>query len=249
MANKYSSILRTVRARNVYEGVIAPPADLTIVSGDWVQQVLQDRANIQSVQSNFILRRLGIFSNFADGLVFKNANERINVRIFAQAYTRTLLTGTLQTTVGSKAVTGVGTSFTTEVFTQDILAIPASGDQYSYHIVDGDPADDFNLNLTDYAEYNAITPAYKLISQPSFVQFNYRHISELNYMYEIDEFFSPLQFATPALTDIVILAAINQSSLNFSASDIDFLTKSISTDFVDDVVHFDVVAELEFTRQ
>jgi hypothetical protein len=249
MANKYASVLRSFRARNLCEVAIAPPADLTILSSDWLPQILNKRQNLLHIQSNFTIKRLGIFCNFADGFVFKNAWERLNVTIHTHAYARAVVTGaTIDLVTGVKAATGAG--FTGNLFDDNVIMVPYAGDQYQYFILDGDPADDNNLDLTDYPEADTLSaPVYLLTSLPSYETFDFTRISELNYMYEADEFITPVGFAGPTMTDLVMRVSVNQGSLAYGASDIEFLTKSISTEYEEDVAHFDLVGDVEYTAQ
>ena len=245
--NQYSSVCRTMRARNVFEGAISPPADLTIASADWLPQILNKRGNLMNINGNFVIRRLGVFANFADGFVFANAAERLNLFLSSQAYTRTVIGGgDLSMTLGSKAVTGTG--FAGNIFDQNILAVPYAGTETQYYIVDGNPADDNNLDVTDYAEKDVVAaPLTKLTSLPNYERLDYTRISELNYMWDVNEFISPLAFASVLATDVVITVYVNQNSLNFGDSDITFLTKSISDTYDGDIAHFDVVGDIEYT--
>lgn len=238
-----------MRARNVYEGAISPPATLTIASADWLPQILNKRGNLMSINSNLVLKRLGVFANFADGFVFANASERINLALDTHAYTRDVIAGgDMSFTLGSKAVTGTG--FAGNIFDGNILVVPYAGTEVQYYIVDGDPSDDNNLDVTDYAEKDVVAaPLVRLLSLPNYELLDYTRISELNYMWNVDEFISPLAFASAATTDVVITVRVNQTSLNFGASDIDFLTKSISDTYDGDMVHIDVVGDIEYTSQ
>jgi len=246
--NAYSSVLRTLRARNVCETTISPPTSLTIADTEWVRQVVTNRALWVSPQSNFTIKRLGMFCNFADGLVFANANERLNVTLHTQAFTR-LQVGTSITMVsGAKAATGVG--FTGNISQNTILRVPYSGTEYQYVICADDPSTDTDVDLTDYAEANVTGASLvKLVALPNYHRLDFTRISELNYMYDIDEFVSPLAFASAAATDMVMWCEVNQTEFNYYKSSIDFLTRSVSPDYDGDAVHFDLVVEVEYTPQ
>jgi hypothetical protein len=249
--NQYGSTVRTFRARNLFETTITPPNDLTVASATCKRQVLNREQYQLNIQSNLIIKRLGVFCNFADGLVFKSSAWPLNVSMFATVYQRTLVAGSFNVTAGSKAVTGVGLSAFAD---QDriLLYCGASPLTRQYFIVDGTPASDNAMTLTDYSDITAVNPGlmYKMtaIVGTSGGTLNFPSIRELNYMYEVDQFWSPLLLGSPLMTDMLITVLLNNGlTKQFDSSDTPFLTKSVDTSFAASAVAFDVVADVEYT--
>jgi len=249
--NQYASSLRSFRARNLFETTITPPNDLTVAYASCKRQVLNRYQPLVNIQSNLLVKRLGVFSNFADGLVFKNNAFPLGVTLSVAAYTRTLLAASFfNIAAGSKAVAGSGfTGLTNNTIL--MLAVHGSAPSWQYFILDGDPASDNAMTFTDYSDTTGNDPGlmYKLTVVPGSAFFYYSWISELNYMYEIDKFLTPLAYGSAGMTDLVIQVFLNQGLGRdyYDSHDTTFLTKSVDTAFAASAVHFDVVADLEYT--
>lgn len=133
--NQYDSKLATFLGMDSYNLVMpaVPPADLSIPATDFVMRYLADRESGSFTggvfgfdrRDNPFIRKLGFFSNLADGLV-DIAQFHTSIvggfeiqfaldRFFAR------LTGTIANTAGSAAVTGGGTLFTRELVPGQIL--------------------------------------------------------------------------------------------------------------------------------
>lgn len=264
--NKYTSINRTLRARNIYNTTINPPNDLSLASANFDLQLLtkykDSRSTVSIVESyfnenaNIIIHSIGVFSNFADGLVFKERDERLDIKLNVVAATRTALTGTVTTAAGSTVLTGVaGTTFDTELVAEDIIMADPAVSPGEYHIIDTTPVAANVGALRDEAkDSEAAITFYRLDPVGSF-QYAITNISELNKMQDISLLIQPRLFSTSAATELVIQATCNRAGLlapfillaEPDGHNCDFLTKSINATYATDAIHFDIVADVEYT--
>lgn len=127
MTTQYGSRLDTFIAPDAYNAVwpVTPPADLSLLGSDFRPSFFYNRYGFigpGSKAAGFdkrdrpILRRLGIFSNFADGLVFNNTQWNSaggSIIRFDFSTWGAQLTGTI--TVTGTAIAGAGTLFTREL--------------------------------------------------------------------------------------------------------------------------------------
>jgi len=250
--NKYASQSRVFRARNVVEGgALAPPADFTMTAAMIKTQLLQPDRTL-NLNGNFTVQQLGVFCNFADGLVFKDARYRLDVLITARTFVQAGadLTGVLTFDPSTKDVTAVGGAFLAEIVPGDYISIIASGFK-EYAIVDSRT----NNNLMALRDYPFLSPpglaytARKLTASGGTVSsFLIRDISELNYLHACDAFLSPSAFSTAAATDVLMTATILQRVNGGGALSIPFLTKGIDVSFTNNVF-FDIVANVEYTKR
>jgi hypothetical protein len=179
---------------------------------------------------------VGIFSNFADGLVFKLPYSRMTLEVNAASYNLTSLTGTLNFTAGSKSVSGGGTTlFTSELTAGDIIDISINDRLF---VVDS-ITDDDNLVLTDYATNSGAFASDKHVLQAQTGIITY-DISELNVLYDVD-FFGSAAVLSPDSGSVIELTYSPQ------LTDTVFLTKTIDTSYDEDMVHFDAAIIVEFT--
>jgi hypothetical protein len=206
-----------------------------------------------NLNSNILLKRVGEFCNFADGLVSKKVSvglgtggfNGLDINIRASAYSRSLIAGTTITgTTASRTLTVAGPGV--GLAAGAVLLLTSGINQffapvYEYVMVESFAAP--NLVLYDYPKYNYVAfPLYLL----NFIAESYFYhaidINELNYMYEADNYFTPNQFSTAAATDIVIFG---QAIPNGT---VEYFTKSIDTSYLNDIALFDMLAEIEFTK-
>lgn len=244
--------MRTYFARNLFEGIITPPADFTLASANCERQVFDlnyaagggpvPLVPINS-ETNVHFRSAGVYSNFADGLVFKNAWQRVDLEIRVVAYTRgSTLTGTAAVPNNSKTITGAGTAFVAEVGANDLLEIvPIGGPPREVGIVDV-ITDNTHLDLNNYPLTNFGNCELRILTPVETIYYDVLSLPVLNAMYYVNHFIS----LTGVERDGLLLdARLNNSP--FSAHDTVFLTKSISPDF-EDAVHFDGALDIEFTE-
>lgn len=267
MANKYSSVTRTLRGRNVFEGAVpAPGTDLSIGKNAWTPTIINRldgydytvpaATSVKNIseESNMIIRRAGLFSNFADGLVQASVAPSIDAFIRAAAYTRGDPPSGAATFSGdstSKTLTltaGAIGDFSADdviLITEGAAALGPLGATFrQYAIIASVDGGAGTITLYDYPKFgftDARVYALTAISESSRFAF-VRDMIDLNYMYDVNQFITPLSFSTSAATDIVILG-------NIAAEDTQaWHTDTIAAGFEDDVLFFDLMAEIEFTR-
>ena len=234
MTNRYFSEVRQFRARVLAEEILAPPADISLTPVYAVPFFIP--AGLISAESRLTLHRIGVFSNFADGLVFKNAGEdiQISVRSFGVAPTATIATP-ISGVNTVKALTGDFTGIGSGAFLQ--LETDGADSQYVLTASVGNGA---GINLTSYPEPATANSATLMAGAGTGDVIRQYSIRNLNYLEEVNDFFDPGVSDDADATDIVMVAQIIRSGT-------EFLTKSINTAYADDVCYFDVVMELEYT--
>jgi len=240
--NKYASCERFYRARNIYAGTIAPPADLAIGSAAWVTQLFAIPATDLRKSSNIFMKSVGLYSNFADGLVFKSPAESINLTLIAYATTRTLLyngiAAWVDATATISALVGTGTTFIADLPGSNYILV---GDQY-FQTAAGAPPTNFLVNLRQPAlstmPFSALYKLTPIISPPFVTTFSVR---QLNTQFKLENFIDVTSLSTTPATDILFLVQPTQ--------DATFLTKTIDASYSGDPVYFDVGIELEITPQ
>ena len=262
--NPYNSMLRTLRARNVFEGVMpAIPANLSIAFDDWKPAIFNTieggdigapfsvDQTFLNINSNMICKRIGLFSNFADGLVPATATPGVDVIVRVASFTRG------NPASGGMTVTGDPSSKTMTV-TAGAIADLSAGDwilltegenqlinkdfrEYAQVLSVNVPGGTFDLY--DYPKFdysNSILLALTAISESSrFV--TQLDIAELNVMNHIDTFFTPAEYSSVAATDIIIFGQVVPNGTS------QWFTKSINTAFAGDVLSFDLVGDFEIT--
>jgi hypothetical protein len=245
MANKYFSVLRDYVARNIAEETLSPPADLVVDGAgvDFKEQLATHHfINNPEEHGNIILKEVAVFSNFADGLVFKSANESIDLNIRAIATKTWSDIGNVSTTLGSKTMTGAG--FIANLNPDDIIRIANAGSWY-FAIIDS-VTDDNNAELRDYAQITLTAQSGDTLTDSSGDNYIFRNIRALNTFYKAEYFFTPSTIVTGDLTDLLVVVQPN-FNLGTIHDDVTFLTKSISTDFEEDAVYFDAILRMEVT--
>jgi len=232
--------MRRFWARNVVEKTISPPNDLQIAQADPVEQAFDLGTGPElNLDTNLIIHSIGLFSNFADGLVFANPEERIRTRLTINACEFVNLTGTLTTTAGSKTLSGAGTAFTTELSDGDIILFGGA-----YHIIDGAPANDTTATLRNYAYIGVSESGQRcdiINGQGANKDIDIR---QLNYMYDLSDFVLPISLTDTTPDAIVLIGTITTDNDNFT-----FLTKSVNTDFDGDNCFFSLGIDVEFTPE
>lgn len=241
--NKYASTIRTYTVRNLHEAVLTTGSDIVIPNDVPLRVVPEFSADVNP-ETNFLPVRVGVFSNFADGLIFKTPANRIDVSMAFLAYnydeefSLDLTYGATAVTVSAGTAGWVnGNSYAVEIETvgfdgrKVVMMVDATG-----------PAAG---NLRDYWPYSTGTFDTKNLDLTSAGE-NYTHknISTLNCMYQINEFAEPFQFGGGADYDVVVMRVV----LNLDPTHTtEFLTNIIDSSFDDETVYFDVVTDIEFT--
>jgi hypothetical protein len=249
--NKYGSHVKAFRARNVVEGTLAPPGDFSITSANIFTQVLQPERSI-NINSNFSVQQVGVYSNYADGLVIKDPRYRLDVFITARSYIQAAvdLTGVLTFDPSTKNVTAVGGAFLAELAAGDFISIIAAGFK-EYAIVNSVT----NNNLLVLRDYPYLNPAGLLYTARRLAPSGgtasavlYRDVSELNQMNQVEQFLTPTLYSVAAATDIVLTGSILQRVGAGGPITIPFLTKSIDVTFTNSI-YFDIMANIEYTKR
>lgn len=260
MSNRYGSRLQSFTARNVAKpSAISPPNDFVLTTANFntIDQILTPSPQPVNNASNIIVQRVGLFSNFADGLVFKNPADQLPLNVRVGLYRQDDLSGvgnTVTFTRGSKAVTGVGTAFTTDFSPGDIIyhniGIDINGNKIGWYYGIESVTNDTNMELMDYA-YNTEAGAdyAKMTSSSAGTQIaNQVHIRQLNTFYELDKFYTPQIYGdTTDFNELVIRASISDKTDYYTRADFTFLTKSINTAYDGDTCFFDIRADVEYT--
>jgi len=241
--NQYGSVIRTLTARNVIEKVIAPPADLLVATTDCIGQIFEaGQRQIANpsfkyyVESNIILHRLGVFSNFADGMVWKTPYSRMGVRIsFTPFSMLPAISGTVTVASNSKALTGdLSTLFVAEIPAGTNIMI--GGAIFTVALV----TDNQNAVLTDYAINAAGVQCLKLSTPAPTVSTLLYGVENFNTMYE-HEAFVPISTIAGNLPFYFITATpvlVDDSTL---------MTRTIDPSYGREIAYFDVKADFEFS--
>jgi hypothetical protein len=255
--NQYGSAVRTYIAANVMEELITPPNQLDVTNSNIRKQFFQMGGSIQNpafinsgvddwnLQSNFSIHRCGLFSNFADGLVYLAPCVRPSITIKAFPWkVNVALPGTVSMTAGSRDLVGFATTWNTvgpgKLTVGRYYAI--NGHLLEITKVNSDTSAEASqyVGLIDVAGISGQT-MYSTIGGSLFVQNVLPCIDTLNYMYEADRF-EPI-----SLVNVIGYTAIAlQAILSFSDT-VSFGTKSIDTAWARTIATFDVKADLEIT--
>lgn len=192
--------------------------------------------------TNMIIRKVGVFSNFADGLVPKNRGEHLPMTFNITGYDAgTLQTGTVTVNAGNQSVVGAGTNFMGEFSVSDVVSIPGLSATWLMHIKS--ITDNTNMDLTEYPLFDHTGENIALHSSVGGGTVSTFELPVVfNHMFTVDEFI-------PILTTIGTTAPsfITVRPQLLHEEDIDFLTDSISTDYDGEDCFIDIVAEVEYT--
>ena len=249
MSNKYFSTERRVWAKGVYAANITPPNDFTIASGAFLSPIVSIDQQALNPNSNIVINKVGLYSNFADGLVWKTVGQRLWLGITARVYTidTNFLTGMFAITAGSKAVTGVETAFNTELADGDVFTNGGASGLLGTFVyrVNGNPPDAANLTLHDWPEQSLTMMNMRKLVPLGSDAFRRIEITTLNEMIDLDEFMKPSAFV--AAGSVPRYVTLEMSFLN--SAGLTFLTKSINTAFSGDSCFFDTALDIEFTAR
>jgi len=247
MANKYFSVERRFFATNVYSAAIAPPADFDIAAGAWNNRLFSINNREINPNGAILVNRLGLYSNFADGLVQKEHFDRIWVSLTARAYTYlplTQLTGTVSVTAGTNALVAAGDgAFTTELAANDVITtggpLGISG-KFLYRVAS--VTDDDNVVLKDYVEQTSAPTTWVKLTSLGSEAFRQIEIRNLNEMSPVDQFLSPSLYAATGVYYISL-------EIDFLAvvTSLTYMTKSINASYSGDTCFFDAYADIEYT--
>lgn len=243
MSTQYGSVRRTFTARNYYTGTITPPNDFVLGSSNKFFPAISI-AGLLNKNSNIIIKGIGIFSNFADGLVFKNPGDVMPVHIYVQGKKLSnQLTGTFSVDTSNTSLVGVGTLMDTELNAGDgtILlnppnsALPQQIVKIAVSTVNPLLGTLLTPPLLSYSNVRAWT-----MTQATYVSV-VEYVKILNMMQPCEVFLSPIQYSNNA-TDLITIDVV--SLIDPSCT---FMTKSVNTSFAGSAINFDVVLDIETT--
>jgi len=249
--NKYGSVVRAYTVRNLYETTLTAGNDITlpVVNNRTMTQMVADISR----ETIFSPRRIGIFSNFADGLVFKNPADRINIGVQYDPFNK----GdeyTFAFTQGLKAITTVaGTPGWTPGTTYPIsVEVPVTVTGFgNEEIVVNVTATGANTgDLEDYWAYGTNNLIAHALSNSIIVPTTRTvfGISALNCMYEFNDVATPFLVTGGDTFDLVRMRLnVNTLGGGVANNTTTFLTSNINSVFDDETVYFDAVVEVEFT--
>lgn len=246
-------VSRTFLARNVLgPKQIIPPADVTLLESDWLTQLVEFGPQTLDDQSNLLVRRVGLFSNFADGLVFKNPYERFHIQLTAySASIGAKLSGKGNTpSLSTKALTGdASTIFTGEVSPGDVLLLVRNSDSRAQYVTVDSVTDNSNIILRDFplfVESSDNLLMFKMQLTAGASSTIVRHVNNLNQMYDLDWFARPAFISSAS--DVLIKASVNQDIPTCcDGHDHELATVSMSTDFANYSMWVDVVLDCDVT--
>ena len=246
--------LRTVTATNQFETTINPPANVVITPADPVRQIHRNHRlysyineRMENKQGVVKIRRVGVYDNFSNRMITPDTRINVDLTLVNSSFI-TPLDGFLALGVMSKAVTGIGTAFTTDLSDGDyIICGQTPGVAGAYPPVPGSPVllqvdhviDDTNLTLRNYPPYND-APVYGRVRTVATETISMRGIDRLNDMKYCEMLFPAMNFS--AVTGELFLLA--QLRLDDT---IEFSTADISGWFAGNAVYFDVCTEVGFT--
>lgn len=243
MANKYFSEIRTLIAKDFFNATINPVTNFVVnlgVSNDrwiWFDQ------GIMNKQTNMLLKRIMITSNFADGLVWAVPCDAFTVRLVPSSFlVGAVITGTTTFNGGTKNVTGVGTNFAT--YAPGDVIYDRQNFIYEFATITNDTTATVRECIPLDIQAAAPNGAGVLTAVGNDTDIQPFHINMLNTWYTADAFFNPALFSGSTAT---VLGVEVQVRTPDNVPGITFLTKSIDTDFAEDTCFFDLVAEVEYT--
>ena len=268
--NKYGSVVRTFIARNMVwnhaltQGAVpnglfklAPPAALVIddsASGstppnpDLVMQFF-DSTKLQQPEEgwlplgNVFLKRMGLFSNFADGLVLENLEGRLSLNVVISTFSAVKMTGTIAFTKGSNLVTGtnfnadiIGTARNFVIAADTIFDLDLRNAFAIYKV------DNTNARISNYAYNSYAGDTYFLTESVVRYITTLNAIDCLNNMVDVEMFFPAAVSVTGTNPYAYAYLSVDTTDSKFS-----LLTNTISDSFATTPASFDAAIELECT--
>lgn len=253
MSNRYSSTQRFLRARNIAVSTITPGVDLTINAALFRTSIFNaydskykiapfQAVNIIDLDTAVQVKQIGVYSNFADGLIFKEPAHGFDVAINYEAFTRVAITPTALFTEGSKNVTlsaNLAPSLAGYFIRNDV------GQYYNvYSHVSGTSA----VVLSDYSkETNAASVITKLSSLRTGQSVYMTNINQLNTLFDFDGFLDRSLIGGSTATDILLYANL-EPFMSYMTHSIVFRTDTIDPAFTAAPVCFDIGITAEFTE-
>jgi len=245
----YNSVKRRIISQSMVEKTLVAATDLTLTAdANYTLGVI--RYSQYNHLSNISMHDIGLFSNFADGLVFQDgwASNNLTIGIRARRLAISPISGTTDTdtyNVTNKIADAVGGSFTTETNTGDVLCFqnPGGGEIFPLGIIKT-ITDDNNIELTSFKSnlVHLVGLDNYFIGKPQSTIEYKTGIVTLNEMYDLAEYVNPADLTgSGQYVSIEYLLEFN------TPSDVVFSRDAISSDYDGDDVFFNIVSTLEYT--
>lgn len=267
MLNSCGGDVIRVTARNTFSGAITSGVPFVIDPALTTEQLAQYVPGVRSgvtgsnnidtsKETNIIILNAGIFSNFADGLVF--GSQYVRPSIFVEGGVFAPWdggdAGTLSGTAGNINVTGAGTDFTlgsSPVAGGNIVMVGPENLRKFVGFINSVPGP-AQLELTDGAPMDFTNTAYNIM-QPTSLQ--YRHvvkdIPQLNCMHPWGRTIlriEPNAFSGDTFGIFITARLKTSPDIGFSGDpDLSLLTDSVNSAFDGSTVTFDIVLDLLVT--
>lgn len=246
----YNSIKRRIISQSLVEKTLVAGSDITLTPISDANTVLGlIQYSDYNHKSNIRMHNIGLFSNFADGLIFKNPwnGNGIDVAIRTRRLDVSMIDGEpVAWSIDSKIIeanAGTG-SFNTQAAAGDVLAFEESDNIYPLGIIETVNSDDqvtltsFPLNL----DRIDLTSNIYIGRPESSVQYT-SNIVTLNQLYNLSEYLNPGDLIGDG--EYVSIEFL----LDFKTSDdIIFSRDAISSDYDGEDVFFNIVSTLEYTK-
>jgi len=213
-----------------------PPALLQINGGSALSNFIKEiPIQLLNLNGNIGIRRMGLFCNFADGLVFADPRQRLLLDLQFFGATQTSFVGTVNFTLGSPFITG--TNFLASLLAADVI-VDAQDNAYTVDIV----YNNTTALLTQLSQSNSATATIEKMVLTASFDFQFPEIGVLNYMYEMEAFFPVASYLVAGNTRILA-----QLYVDMSDTETDFYTITIDPAFVGAQLIFDAHVDLEIT--
>lgn len=231
---------------------IDPPNDFTMASAAYDMLYRVAALNTLTINNNstVVIHNMGLFCNFADGLVFKEFSQKIFCVIRASIFTVPVapITGTgyvSTATCDSPVLTGVASAFLTDIPLANTYLYTTAG--YAAKTC-GVPTSNTTVRLHSTYPIPFAAPGipwYKLVSMTAnTVSRTFEVGKTFNTMVPVELFINPSTLlSTPANVGVLVI----ETAL-YVKQDVVFLTKSIDTAYKTDVVKMNVGLDVECTK-
>jgi hypothetical protein len=235
----YNSIRKIHISQAMQENTLVAATNISIPPLDWEDVLFDVYYREYNHLSNLRIHNIGIFSNFADGLVILNPETPLQVGYTVKRMTESaVLSGTVNCTPSNKTVTGIGTVFTAEISAGDVLCEETLGKPLPIGIVDS-VTNNTSLELTSYPLYiSSGNPIVKLTEDSQSTE--YINVDTFNQMYRMEDYINPADLSGSG--EIISI----QARVDHLAT-LDLARDAIASDFDGDTVFFTVHADLEYT--
>jgi hypothetical protein len=257
MSNKYQSNVRTYMARNLLWNSQGSPVDLHVLDApnnislnddDGVLQFYRSYGSAGvdwNISGNVLVKRFGLFCNFADGLVMSNISTRLVLSLRTAIFYITPVVGSTVFTRGSNIITGTnlddafGTGAGYKGFITDDTTV-FGGNYYSVLDV---AANGLSARISDYAYRDSTLATISKLAYSNLKVYETVRVPVMNVMFDTEVFFNNSIAITDTTHCPLLLAIVNIRD----GTVYDFYTKTVDTSYNTLPVSFDGMIEAEIT--